>query len=183
MDNSSEKNCNQKTFVDFASTERHRGLSLVFIKHDSFQQSKLGQDVELERKHIVLSKSPRDAMQVSALSSHLGLGSELVDWYWDAISVLLVNYGLFLTDLLAKTDNRLRCRKNTGCVTSKTHIPDHLKQSESPNNEHTISLYSPSVAIRFRQIKRYFPSVQPKRIHQVSLQRCSELAQGKPAKP
>ena len=41
-------------------------------------------------------------MQVSTLSAHMGLGSELVDWYRDATSV---PYGHLLIDLSPRTDD------------------------------------------------------------------------------
>ena len=87
FDDSWEEICNSKAFVDNATAGRHRGLSTIYIKHNLFQQSKLGRDVELQNTHIVLFKSPRDVMQVTTLSTQLGLGSELIDWYRDATSV------------------------------------------------------------------------------------------------
>ena len=88
FDDSCEEICNSKAFDGIATAERHRGLSTIYIKHNLFHQSKLGRDVELQNTHIVLFKSPRDVMQVTTLSTQLGLGSELVDWYRDATSVL-----------------------------------------------------------------------------------------------
>ena len=111
FDNSYEKICNSKAFVDIATSGRHRGLSTIFIKHNLSHKSKLGRDVELENTHIVLFKSPRDVMQVTTLSTQLGLGSELIDWYRDATSV---PFGLLLIDLSLCTDDRLRYFKNTG---------------------------------------------------------------------
>ena len=66
-------------------------------------------------------------MQVSTLSSQLGLGSELVDWYWDATSV---TYRHLLIDLLPRTDNPLRYCKNTGSIPSKIYKRDRLEQSK-----------------------------------------------------
>ena len=88
FDDSSEELCNSKAFVDIATAGRHRGLSTNYNKHKLFHQSKPGRDVELQNTHIVLFKSPRDVMQVTTLSTQLGLGSELVDWYRDATFVL-----------------------------------------------------------------------------------------------
>ena len=79
FDDSCEKICNSEASVDIATTGRHRGLSTTYIKHNLFHQSKLGRDVVLQNTHIVLFKSPRDVMQVTTLSTQLGLGSELVD--------------------------------------------------------------------------------------------------------
>ena len=100
-----EEICKSKAFVDISTAGRHRGLGTIYIKHSLFHQSKLGKDVELQNTHIVLFKSPRDVMQVTTLSTQLGLGSELVDWYRDATSV---PFGHLLIDLLPRTDDRFR---------------------------------------------------------------------------
>ena len=109
FDDSCEKICNSKAFVDIATAGRHRGLSRIYNKHNLFHQSKLGRDVELQNTHIVLVKSPRDVIQVTTLGTQLGLGSELVDWYRDATSVPLVIYRLIcprgqtIDDVIAQT--------------------------------------------------------------------------------
>ena len=81
FDHSCEEICNSKALVDIATAGKHRGLSTIHIQHNLFHKSKLGRDVELQNTHLVLFKSPRDVMQVTTLSTQLGLGSELVDWY------------------------------------------------------------------------------------------------------
>ena len=132
FDDSCEEICNSKAFVDNTTAGRHRGLSTIYIKLSLFYQSKLGRDVELQDTHIVLCKSPRDVMQVSTLSAHLGLGSELVEWYHDATSV---PYGHLLIGMSPRTDNRLRYCKNTGSIPSKFYIPNRLKQSRFLDDE------------------------------------------------
>ena len=87
FDNSCEKHCNSKAFLDIGTAGRHRGLSTIYTKHNFIHQSKLGGDVVLQNTDIVLFKSPRDVMQVNSLGAQLGLCSELVDWYRDATSV------------------------------------------------------------------------------------------------
>ena len=110
FDDSCGKICNSKAFVDIATAGRHQGLSTIYIKHKLFHQSKLGRYVELQNTNIVLFKSPRDVMQVTSLSTQLGLGSELVDWYRDATSA---PFGYLLIDLSPRTDDRLRyCTKH-----------------------------------------------------------------------
>ena len=116
LDDSFEEICNSTAFVDIATTGRHRGLSTIYIKHNLFHQSKLGRDVELQNTHIVLFKSPRDVMQVTTVSTQLGLGSELVDWCRDVTSV---PFGHLLIDLSPRTDDRLRYCTNTGSISSK----------------------------------------------------------------
>ena len=120
FDDSREEICMSKAFVDIATAGRHRGLSTIYIKHNLFHQSKLGRDNELQNTHIALFKSPRDVMQVTTLSTQLGLGSELVDWYRDATSV---PFGHLLIDLSPRTDDGLRYCTNTGSISSTFFYP------------------------------------------------------------
>ena len=179
FDDSCEETCNSKAFADIAAAGRHRSLSTIYIKHNFFHQSKLGRDVELQNTQIVHCKSPRHVMQVTTLSTQLGLGSKIVDWYRDATSVF---FGHLLIDLSPRTDDRLRYCTNTGSIPSKFYIPDRLKQSKGLDDEHTKSLYSPRVPIIFPEMQRSFPSVLPKRVYPVSLRMHNKSAQRKPAK-
>ena len=176
FDDSCEEICNSKAFVDIATAGRHRGLSTIYIKHNLFHQSKLGRDVELQNTHIVLFKSPRDVMEVTTLSTQLGLGSELVDWYRDATSV---PFGHLLIDLSPRTDDRLRYCTNSGSVPSKFYIPERLKHLRTLDDEHTKSLYSPSVPITFPQMQKPLSSVLSKRVYPVSMRMHSKSTQKK----
>ena len=176
FDDSCEEICNSKAFVDIATAGRHRGLSTIYIKHNLFHQSKLGRDVELQNTHIFLFKSPRDVMQVTTLSTQLGLGSELVDWYRDATSV---PFGHLLIDLSPRTDDRLRYCTNSGSVPSKFYIPERLEHLRTLDDEHTKSLYSSSVPIAFPQMQKSLSSVLPKRVYPVSMRMHSNSTQVK----
>ena len=175
-DDSCVEICNSKAFVDIATAERRRGLSTIYIKHNLFHQSKLGRDVELQNTHIVLFKSPQDVMQVTTLSTQLGLGSELVDWYRDATSV---PFGHLLIDLSPRTDDRLRYCTNSGSVPSKFCIPERLKHLRTLDDEYTKSLFSPSVPIAFPQMQKSISSVLPKRVYPLSMRMHSKSAQTK----
>ena len=176
FDGCCEEICNSKAFVDIATAGRHRGLSTIYIKHNLFHQSKLGRDVELQNTHIVLFKSPRDVMQVTTLSTLLGLGSELVDWYRDATSVLFAH---LLIDLSPRTDDRLRYCTNSGSFPSKFYILARLKHLRTLDDEHTKSPYSPSVPIAFPQMQKSFSSVLPKRVYPFSMRMHSKSTQRK----
>ena len=115
-------------------------------------------------------------MQVTTLSTQLGLGSELVGWYRDAASV---PFDLLLIDLSLRTDDRLRYCTNSGSVPSKFYIPDCLKHSRTLDDEHTKSLYSPSVSIAFWQMQKPLSSVLSKRVYPVSMRMHSKSIQGK----
>ena len=176
FDDSCEEICNSKAFVDISTAGRHRGLSTIYNKHNLSHQSKLGRDVELQNTHIVLFKSPRDVMQVTTLSTQLGLGSELVDWYRDATSV---PFGHLLIDLSPRTDDRLRYCTNSGSVPSEFYIPERLKHLRTLDDEYTKILHSPSVPIAFPQMQKSLSSVLSKRVYPVFMRMHSKPAQRK----
>ena len=149
FDDSYEKFCNSNA----SNAGRHRGLSTIYIKHNLFHQSKLGRDVDLQNTHIVHFKSPRDVMQVTTLSTQLGLGSKLVDCYRDATSA---PFGHFLVDLSPRTDDRLRYGTNTGSKPLKFCILDRMEQSKILDDEHTKFLYSPCVSAIFPSNAKVF---------------------------
>ena len=115
-------------------------------------------------------------MQVTTLSTQLGLGSELVDWYRDATSV---PSGHLLIDLSPRTDDMSLFCTNSGSVPSKFHIPERLKHLRTLGNEHTKYLYSPSVPIAFPQMEKPLSSVLSKRVHPVSMRMHSKSAKRK----
>ena len=180
FDDSCEKICNWKAFVDIATAGRDRCLSTIYIKHNLFHQSKLGRDVELQNTHIVLFKSPLDLMQVTTFSTQLSLGLELVDWYRDATSV---PFGYLLIDWSQRTDDRLRYCTNSGSVPSKIYIPDRLKHLKTLDDERTKSLYSPSVPIAFPQMQKPLSSVLSTRVNPFSMRTHSKSTQRKLANP
>ena len=176
FDDSCEEICNPRAFVDIANAGRHRRLNTIYIKHNLFHQSKLGRDVESQNTHIVLFKSRRDVMQVTTLGAQLRPGSELVDWCRDATSFLI---GHLLIDLSRRTDDSLRCCTNSGSVPSKVHITECSKHLRTLDDEHTKSLYSPSVPIAFPQMQKSISSVLSKRFYPFSKRMHSKPTQRK----
>ena len=167
FDDSCAEICNSKKFVDITTAGRHRGFSTIYIKHNLFHQSKLGRDVELQNTHIVHFKSPRDVQQVATLSVQLRLGSALVDWSRDATTV---PFGHLLIDLSPRTDDRLRYCTNSGNTPSKFYVPDNLKHLEYLDDEHTKSLYSPSIPALFPRMQNSISKNLSKRVYPVSQQ-------------
>ena len=98
-------------------------------------------------------------MQVNTLDAQIGLGSELIDWYPDAISVPSSH---LLFDLSPRTDDPLRFCTNTGSIHSMFYIPDRLERPKLLDDEPTKILYSPSVPIILPQMQKPFPSILPK---------------------
>ena len=76
FDDSCEEISSSNDFVKIATAGRHKGLSTIYIKHNLFHQSRSGRDIELQKTHIVLFKSPRDVLQINTLIQQLGCGSQ-----------------------------------------------------------------------------------------------------------
>ena len=165
FDDSCEEISNSKEFVNIATAGRDRGFSTIYIKHNLFHQSKLGRDVELQNTRIVLFKSPRDVHKVATLGVQLELGSAFVDWYREATSV---SFGHLLIDLSPRTDDRLRYCTNSGKIQSKFYVPDNLKHLENLDDEHTKSLYSPSIPALFSRTQNSVSQNLSKRIYRIS---------------
>ena len=115
-------------------------------------------------------------MQVTTLSTKLGLGSEQVDWYRDATSV---PFGHSLIDLSPRTDDRLRYCTNSDSVPSKFYIRERLKHLRTLDDEHTKSLYSPSVLTAFPQMQKSLSSVLPQTFYPFYMQMHSKSTQVK----
>ena len=159
-DDSCNEICNSKAFVDIATAGRHRGPSTIYIKHNLFHQSKLGRAVELQNNHIVPFKSPRDLLQVTTLGGQLGLGSELVNWHWDATSL---PFGHLLIALWPPPDDRLRYSTNSGSVPSKFYLPDRIKQLRTVSRwTHKISLLYNCSSLFHSNVKATFFSLAQK---------------------
>ena len=173
--------CKYLQFKDifwYCNCWKHHRLSATYLEQNLFHQSKFGHYLELQDMHIFLFMSPRDMMQVCTLSVQLGLGSVLVEWYWDATSV---PYGHLLIDFSIPTEYRKRSCTNTGSIALKFCIPDRLQQSKSVDDNYTKSIHSRSVEIIFPQMQKSFPSVLPERVYQVPVPMYSK-SQRKPAK-
>ena len=153
--------CNSREVEKIAVAGRHRGLSTIYIKHNLFHKRKLGRDIELKTTHIVPFKSPREVLQVGRLSVQLGIGLSHVDWYKDATSV---PFGHLLIDLSPPTDDRLRYCTNSGKKPSKLDVPEQFKHLRILDDDHTRSLYSPSIPTLFPQVQNTICAKRSERI-------------------
>ena len=115
-------------------------------------------------------------MKVTTLGAQLGLGSELSDWYRHATSV---PFGHLLIDLSPRTDDRIRYCTNSGSVPSNFFIPERLKHLRTWDDEHTKTLYPPSVPIAFPRMQKSLSSVLPKRVYPFSMRMHSKSTQRK----
>ena len=83
FDDSCEEIYNDKEFVKLATAGRHRGLDVIFVEHNLFQQSRWSRTIDLNTSHIILFKSPRDIQQLDHLEGnllHLNFYVNRVNW-------------------------------------------------------------------------------------------------------
>ena len=100
-------------------------------------------------------------MQISTLSAPLGFGSQLIEWYRDAISKPWTH---FLSDLLPGPEKRFCFCTNTGSIPSSFYT-------------------GPAGTIEFfPQSQKSLLSVMPENVYQVSPRMQSKSSQKKPAK-
>ena len=71
FDDSCEEIYNDKEFVKLATAGRHKGLDVIYVKHNLFQQSRWSRTINLNTFHIILFKSPRDIQQLDHLGRQL----------------------------------------------------------------------------------------------------------------
>ena len=71
FDDSCEDIFNDKEFSKLATAGRHRNISVIYVKHNLFQQSKWSRTIDLNTTHIILFKSPRDVQQITFIGRQL----------------------------------------------------------------------------------------------------------------
>lgn len=140
FDDSCEEISKSSDFVKLATAGRHRGINIIFIKHNLYHKSSKGRDVELQLTHIVLFKSPRDVNQISILSNQLGLGSELVDWYKSATEI---PFGHLMIDLCPRTLDVLRF--SSGFNPTIFYLPQSKARITIVDDEYTTNQYTQSL--------------------------------------
>ena len=72
---------NDKEFVRLATAGRHRGIDVIYVKHNLFQQSRWSRTIDLNTSHIILLESPRDVQQLDLLGRQLNVSKILRNCY------------------------------------------------------------------------------------------------------
>ena len=96
---------NDKEFVRLAPAGRHRGIDVIYVKHNLFQQSRRSRTIDVNISHIILFKSPRDIQQLDHLGRQIDVSKILKTDYELATRD---SFGHFLIDLDPRTSDCLR---------------------------------------------------------------------------
>ena len=109
FDDSCDDIYNDKEFVRLATAGRHRGIGVIYVKHNLFQQSRWSRTTDLNTSHIILFKSPRDVQQLDLLGRQLTVSKFLRSCYELATRD---SFGHLLIDLDPRTSDCLRYCSN-----------------------------------------------------------------------
>ena len=87
---------NKKEFSKLATAGRHRNISVIYVKHNLFQQNNWSRTIDLNTTHIILFKSLRDTQQINFIGRQLKNTQYLKESYELAIRK---QFGHLLIDL------------------------------------------------------------------------------------
>ena len=121
FDDSCEEIYSDTRFVKLATSGRHKGVHIIYIKHNLFFQSKYSKTIDLSNTHLVLFKSPRDANQIKYLGTQLQMAEFVEKCYKKATEDV---YGHLLIDFDPRTPEQLRFSSSvTGPGPSIFYLP------------------------------------------------------------
>ena len=109
FDDSCEEIFNDKEFSKLATAGRHKKISVIYVKHNLFQQSKWSRTIDLNTTHIIIFKSPRDVQQIGLIGRQLNNTQFLRESYELATKQ---PFGHLLIDLDPKTSDALQYSSN-----------------------------------------------------------------------
>ena len=109
FDDSCKEIYNDKESVKLATTGRHKGLDVIYVKHNLFHQSRWSRTIDLNTSHIISFKSPRDIQQVDHLGRQLNAPKLLRQSYELATKD---SFAHLLIDLDPRTSDCLRYCSN-----------------------------------------------------------------------
>ena len=144
FDDSCEEIFNEKEFSKLATAGRHRNISVIYVKHNLFQQSRWSRTIDLNTTHIILFKSPRDTQQISFIGRQLNNAQFLKESYELATKE---PFGHLLVDLDPKTSDVLRyCSNIVPPGPSIFYLPSAKAVITNLSDERERSLYAGAAA-------------------------------------
>ena len=153
FDDSCEAILQSASFANLATAGRHKGVNVIFTKHNLYQQGKYCVTVDKNTTHLIILKSPRIGRQLRLLGSELEFADAafLQDAYQLATSV---PHGHLLMDLSSDCHDALRfssriCSSSYDITTrnkrnrhrSKVHSTTNITQKkEKPDSRILLNL-------------------------------------------
>ena len=130
----------KKIMYYLATAGRHRGIDVIYVKHNLFQQSRWSRTIDLNTSHIILFKSPRDVQQLDLLGRQLNVSKFLRNCYELATRD---SFGHLLIDLDPRTSDCLRyCSNITPPGPTVFYLPLSEAETTPITNEKEKLIYS-----------------------------------------
>ena len=127
-------------FSNLATSGRHKNISVIFIKHNLYQQGKHSVTIDKNTTHLILMKNPRAGRQLKILGMELGNTKFLEECYRRAVEEQ--HYGHLLIDLTPHCIESLRYCSSVTSRPSFFWIPRKNARITLINDEDTNDLYS-----------------------------------------
>lgn len=114
FDDSCEEILQSRSFANLATSGRHKGLHVIFIKHNVYQQGKHCVTVDKNTTHLILMKSPRMGKQLKLLGGEIdGANRQFLEETYKRATA--ERFGHLLIDLSPGCNDLLRfCSRVTG---------------------------------------------------------------------
>lgn len=143
FDDVCEEILSNERFSNLSTSGRHKHISVIFIKHNLFQQGKYSVTVDKNTTHIILMKNTRLGRQLKILGSDLGNTKFLEDCYNKAVTT--ERFGHLLIDLTPYCIESLRYCSGVGDRPSFFWLPSKHARITTITDEETTELYAKSL--------------------------------------
>ena len=147
FDGSCEDIYKEKDFIRLATAGRHRGIDVIYVNHNLFQQSRWSRTIDLNTSHIILFKSPRDVQQLYLLGRQLKVSKLLRSGYELATRD---SFGHLLIDLDPRTSDCLRyCSNIIRLESTVFYLPLSKAETTPITNEKEKRIYSAAYGTKY----------------------------------
>ncbi len=140
FDDVAEEILKNDDFSNLATSGRHKNISVIFIKHNLYQQGKHSVTIDKNTTHLILLKNPRAGRQLKILGSELGNTKFLEECYRRGVEEQ--RYGHLLIDLTPHCIESLRYCSSVTSRPSFFWVPRKNARVAVINDEDTNDLYS-----------------------------------------
>lgn len=140
FDDLAEELLKNDDFSNLSTSGRHKNISVIFIKHNLYQQGKHSVTIDKNTTHLILMKNPRAGRQIQLLGTELGNRKFLEECYRKAVEEQ--PYGHLLIDLTNHCIEPLRYSSSIAGGPSFFWIPRKNARTTVVNDKNTNDLYS-----------------------------------------
>jgi hypothetical protein len=142
FDDIAEEILKNDDFSNLVTAGRHKNISIIFIKHNLYQQGKHSVTIDKNTTHLVLMKNPRIGRQLKIIGGELGNPKFLEECYRKAVLEPDNPYGHLMIDLSQHCPESLRYSSRVTNRPSSFWIPNKNARTTITADARTNALYS-----------------------------------------